>query len=82
MQGRRKHVEQDAMVSWQMRDAGDGGNPDILYRYGFLAKLISYYHLFKKGELENLVLASCSNINIVSSGYDADNWYVIVEKIK
>ena len=39
-----------------------------------------YYHLFKEGELEEMV--SLVNIphHIIKSGYDKDNWYLIVQK--
>ncbi|KXN65503.1 S-adenosyl-L-methionine-dependent methyltransferase [Conidiobolus coronatus NRRL 28638] len=38
-----------------------------------------YYHLFKEGELEELV-NQVENTEIVKSGYDRDNWYCIVKK--
>lgn len=47
------------------------GEGDLLYK--------RYYHLFVKDELENLV--DLNDGLIVSSGYDRDNWYCIVEKI-
>nr|CAG8492399.1 14414_t:CDS:2 [Entrophospora candida] len=39
-----------------------------------------YYHLFKKGELDELVI-NTNLAKILKSGYDKDNWYVIAEKI-
>ncbi|KAF9093090.1 tRNA methyltransferase, has a role in tRNA modification [Mortierella sp. AD031] len=38
-----------------------------------------YYHLFHKGELEDLVLRTNKAI-IVQQGYDRDNWWCILEK--
>ncbi|KAG0330489.1 Alkylated DNA repair protein alkB 8 [Dissophora globulifera] len=38
-----------------------------------------YYHLFHKGELEELVTRT-KRAKIVQTGYDRDNWWCIVEK--
>lgn len=38
-----------------------------------------YYHLFHKGELEDLVLQT-NKASIVQQGYDRDNWWCILEK--
>ncbi|KAI1318962.1 tRNA methyltransferase, has a role in tRNA modification [Mortierella claussenii] len=38
-----------------------------------------YYHLFHKGELEELIIKT-NKASIVQSGYDRDNWWCIVEK--
>ncbi|KAG0233286.1 tRNA methyltransferase, has a role in tRNA modification [Actinomortierella wolfii] len=38
-----------------------------------------YYHLFREGELEELVL-STGKVKIERKGYDRDNWWCIVEK--
>ncbi|KAF9580480.1 Alkylated DNA repair protein alkB 8 [Lunasporangiospora selenospora] len=38
-----------------------------------------YYHLFRKGELEDLVKET-KIANVVQQGYDRDNWWCIVEK--
>ena len=44
-----------------------------------------YYHLFRKGELEELVQQAAAEAHIpiatLHSGYDRDNWYTIVERI-
>lgn len=37
-----------------------------------------YYHLFKEGELEGL-RPDC--LELVESGYDKDNWFVIFSKL-
>ncbi|KAJ1929977.1 tRNA methyltransferase, has a role in tRNA modification [Tieghemiomyces parasiticus] len=41
-----------------------------------------YYHLFREGELEQLVLNSdlASQVTVTEQGYDRDNWYVILTK--
>ena len=38
-----------------------------------------YYHLFKKGELENII-NNINNISIIDSFYEKSNWCVVVQK--
>jgi hypothetical protein len=38
-----------------------------------------YYHLFKKGELEELI-TRVPGFEVVQSTWDADNWYVIAKR--
>ncbi|KAK9765062.1 tRNA methyltransferase, has a role in tRNA modification [Basidiobolus ranarum] len=38
-----------------------------------------YYHLFREHELDDLV-CSTNEADIIESGYDRDNWYVIAQK--
>jgi hypothetical protein len=40
-----------------------------------------YYHLFRKGELEDLVTQT-NKASILQAGYDRDNWWCIVEKTR
>ncbi len=58
--------EQDVLVPWTTNGAE---NAEVHQRY---------YHLFKKGELDDLVLAAGASIE--ASGYDRDNHYVIFNK--
>ena len=58
--------EQDVLVPWTTNEA-EGA--EVHQRY---------YHLFKKGELDELVLAVGAIIEV--SGYDRDNYYVIFNK--
>lgn len=44
--------------------------------------LIRYYHLFKKSELEELITSNFVNIEIIETGNQCNNWYVILSKIK
>ena len=65
-QGKRKYEGQDAMVSWQSTDG---------HTYQ------RYYHLFIEGELEKL----CTEIpacKIIRSGFDRDNWFVVLKKTR
>lgn len=38
-----------------------------------------YYHLFKAGELEELVRET-GTLRVTESGYDRDNWYCVAEQ--
>ena len=38
-----------------------------------------FYHLFEKDELEQLC-GNFDNIKIINSGFDKDNWYVVIQK--
>ncbi|KJZ75062.1 hypothetical protein HIM_05548 [Hirsutella minnesotensis 3608] len=56
--------QQDTLVPWVMRSKGA---PEATYQ--------RYYHLYKKGELEEDVCAAGGKV--VESGYEKDNWWVI-----
>ncbi|EHK49093.1 uncharacterized protein TrAtP1_000312 [Trichoderma atroviride] len=56
--------QQDALVPWVMRSKG---KPDATYQ--------RYYHLYRKGELEED--AEAAGGVVVESGYEKDNWWVI-----
>lgn len=43
--------------------------------------LCRYYHVFKEGELNDLILQNIPQVKIIKSCYDHSNWCVIVEKI-
>lgn len=59
--------EQDALVPWVMRSKG---KPDATYQ--------RYYHLYRKGELEED--AEAAGGVVVESGYEKDNWWVICSR--
>ena len=56
--------QQDVFVPWMLKSTGQVYN--------------RYYHLFKKGELDELF--DQQKVVIESSGYDRDNHYVIAMK--
>ncbi|KAL7822616.1 S-adenosyl-L-methionine-dependent methyltransferase [Trichoderma gracile] len=56
--------EQDALVPWVMRSKG---KPEATFQ--------RYYHLYRKGELEEDVEAAGGKV--LESGYEKDNWWVI-----
>ena len=56
--------EQDVMVPWVKKTKG---MPDQTFE--------RYYHLYAKGELEEDVVTAGGEV--VESGYERDNWWVI-----
>lgn len=59
--------EQDLLVPWVMRaKKGDGGSDETYQRY---------YHLYRKGELEEDVVAAGGKV--LDTGYEKDNWWAI-----
>ncbi len=58
--------EQDVLVPWTKNNCE---NTEVHQRY---------YHLFKRGELDELILTCGATIE--TSGYDRDNYYVIFNK--
>lgn len=74
--------EQDVLVPWNMSEFKEEKEPKR-------SKLTSeaseaseefqrYYHLFKRGELDDLVVEAGGKI--IKSDYDRDNYYIIFEK--
>ncbi|CAH0386728.1 unnamed protein product [Bemisia tabaci] len=41
-----------------------------------------YYHVFKEGELDQLIESYIDNLHIISSYYDHANWCVVAEKVQ
>ena len=87
---RTPFAQQDLFVPWQRKikqskptDAVEKGfvsncgksdsteNGDTFYRF---------YHVFKKGELEELCLKASDQVDIVDSYFDDGNWCIIVQK--
>lgn len=60
---------QDVLVPWNL--SADPANPITQLRY---------YHLFKQYELDELLKNCNDQVEIVESGYDRDNWFVISRK--
>ncbi|KFA66153.1 hypothetical protein S40285_03378 [Stachybotrys chlorohalonatus IBT 40285] len=58
---------QDTMVPWVMKTKGA---PDATYQ--------RYYHLYRKGELEEDVLSVGGTL--LDSGYERDNWWVVYSR--
>lgn len=60
--------QQDVLVPWTLSNL-----------FGEVKTQLRFYHLFRKGELEELCTAS-GLFDIVYSGYDRDNWFVCVRR--
>jgi len=86
-QERKKYDEQDVLIPWHIpkkkylnkntlnkKDYTESEKSEHLVKYE------RYYHLFKKGELDDLV-NQIEIGKVVETGYDRDNWYVIAERI-
>lgn len=58
--------KQDVMVPWVRKDKGD---EKTFHRY---------YHLYKKGELEEDIVAAGGEVE--ESGYEKDNWWAIATR--
>ncbi|ELP88491.1 hypothetical protein EIN_344210 [Entamoeba invadens IP1] len=79
-----KREGQDLMVEWHLQkgkekkseinepEAKTGKDGEKVYE--------RYYHVFVKGELENLV-NQIHECKVVESGFEKDNYYVIVSKV-
>ncbi|KAM5355656.1 hypothetical protein ACJ41O_002302 [Fusarium nematophilum] len=61
--------DQDRLVSWVMRKP-KGEEPGGTYQ--------RYYHLYREGELEEDVVAAGGEV--VESGYERDNWWVVCSR--
>jgi len=64
LDSKRKFTSSDEMVSWEL-------NGSTYYRY---------YHIYKKGELEEEIREFCSEFKIESVKYELGNWSIIVSK--
>jgi tRNA (uracil-5-)-methyltransferase TRM9 len=66
--------EQDVMVPWVMKsskkDVGENGEMEKTFQ--------RYYHLYRKGELEEDVVEVGGEV--VDSGYEKDNWWAICRR--
>jgi len=60
--------DQDVLVPWVLKPARDV--PATTYQ--------RYYHLYREGELEEDAISA--GAAIVQSGYDRDNWWVIIQR--
>lgn len=72
---------------WAREQAKDRGGTDVLINWEVHAKfdteqsvLQRYYHLFVKGELEDLV-AQVPGLAVRRSYFDKENWAVVVERV-
>ena len=84
---RRIFEGQDVLVSWNIPKRygakSTERNNDIPIPEEFVSEndrtYERYYHMFVKGELEDLIVKACPNAAL-ESGYHRDNWYCIATK--
>lgn len=62
--------DQDTLVPWVMRVKGQGEGGQTYQRY---------YHLYRKGELEEDIAAAGGHV--LQSGYERDNWWCIFGRV-
>ncbi|KAJ1525766.1 hypothetical protein ONE63_008971 [Megalurothrips usitatus] len=68
-------TSQDSLRSLPSDNAnGSGGGGAITYH--------RYYHVFREGELDQLIERYAENLHIISSYYDHTNWCVVAEKVQ
>lgn len=53
---------------------------DMLDKKGNVQELSRYYHVFREGELVDLILAQVPSLKVISCTYDHANWCVVAEK--
>ncbi|XP_034948913.1 uncharacterized protein fid [Chelonus insularis] len=51
-------------------------------REGGAVKYHQYYHVFREGELDQLINKYVENLHIISSYYDHANWCIVAEKVQ
>lgn len=64
-EAKRRFSQEDEMVPWKDK------NGYIYYRY---------YHIYRKGQLEEEIISFEPKFDIIESGYQRGNWYVIIKK--
>ena len=63
-EAKRRFSQENEMVPWNDK------NGDIYYRY---------YHIYRKGQLEEEIKLLEPRFDIIDNGYQRGNWYVIVK---
>lgn len=87
-QEEKKFTQQDNFVPWHLQNTYETEvkvetmGPEVLKEENKNATVYHrYYHVFAKGELENLI-NTFDNVSILDSYYDHANWCCIVKKTK
>lgn len=82
-QQKKKYTEQDVMIKWHLQKRFDNtkkAESSSPAEESAPTKVLDrYYHLFKKGELDELAL-EVGGFSIVESVWDVDNWYLVLER--
>lgn len=64
----------DTSLSTSQESLSENGGGSITFH--------RYYHVFREGELDQLIEKHADNLHIISSYYDQSNWCVIAEKVQ
>lgn len=76
-------AERSQRESGLSRDASLSTSQDSLQSdMGGAPTLHRYYHVFREGELDQLIEKYVHNLHIISSYYDHANWCVVAEKVQ
>lgn len=85
-QQKKKYTEQDVMIKWHLQkrfdkkaDQPEAAPEPASSDIAPTKVLDRYYHLFSKGELDELAL-QVGGLKIIESVWDVDNWYLLMEK--
>lgn len=85
-QAKQKYTDQDVFVPWQLQKRFHGytqtateNNVDKQPSGEMVYK--RYYHMFKQGELEQLVL-QLDNVAVETTLFEHENWVIVVTKTK
>lgn len=80
-----RKTKSQASENEQKQEQSSPKEEEVVYhRYNLLvlssfASPCRYYHLFKQGELDELILRN-PNTRVLQSIWDHDNWYLVAEK--
>lgn len=72
----RRHGDKSVLLSDNSQDSlpSDNVGGEITYH--------RYYHVFREGELDQLIEKYVENLHIISSYYDHASWCIIAEKVQ
>ncbi|KJE88559.1 tRNA methyltransferase [Capsaspora owczarzaki ATCC 30864] len=74
------NTTQDLFVPWKLRSSTPAATASVAPSTAQEPRVFNrFYHLFKSGELEMLA-SRLANVRVLRSGYDRDNWYIILER--
>jgi ubiquinone/menaquinone biosynthesis C-methylase UbiE len=88
-QKEKKFTEQDNFVPWHLQNKYENeskvetmeNGPNITEDKNINCKVYQrYYHVFYKGELEDIINKTGDNVEIIKSYFDHANWCCIVQK--
>ena len=74
-------TSQDSLPSDTGGAGGVGGGPGGSGGQTGTVTLHRYYHVFRQGELDQLIERYVENLHIITSYYDHANWCVVAEKV-